>query len=133
MCVAYFFLCVYCRHQGTTLSGNFEDRCDINMNAETVLTCPYMVYATFSCFFTAGALFCSAHVPPAPLFPSPLTASHVRLLFTRRLLSCRNLQETGSYAEFSRLLQHTADGNVFKKVESCRQKRPASSFFFSRF
>lgn len=25
-------------------------------------------------------------------------------------------QETGSYAEFSRLLQHTADGNVFKKV-----------------
>lgn len=25
-------------------------------------------------------------------------------------------KETGSYAEFSRLLQHTADGNVFKKV-----------------
>lgn len=33
--------------------------------------------------------------------------------FGRRLLL---LQETGSYAEFSRLLQHTADGNVFKKV-----------------
>lgn len=31
-------------------------------------------------------------------------------------------QETGSYAEFSRLLQHTADGNVFKKVTVVRNE-----------
>ncbi|CAM9221779.1 unnamed protein product [Ectocarpus sp. 4 AP-2014] len=30
-------------------------------------------------------------------------------------------EETGSYAEFSRLLQHTADGNVFKKFLEERQ------------
>lgn len=30
------------------------------------------------------------------------------------------LQETGSYAEFSRLLQYTADGNIFKKVNPSR-------------
>lgn len=32
-------------------------------------------------------------------------------------------QETGSYAEFSRLLQHTADGNVFKKVSASAFRR----------
>ncbi|CAM9965324.1 unnamed protein product, partial [Hapterophycus canaliculatus] len=30
-------------------------------------------------------------------------------------------EETGSYAEFSRLLQHTADGNVFKKFLEDRE------------
>ncbi|CAM9883409.1 unnamed protein product, partial [Sphacelaria rigidula] len=35
--------------------------------------------------------------------------------------------ETGSYAEFSRLLQHTADGNVFKKFLEEREMGNNSS------
>lgn len=45
----------------------------------------------------------------------------------------RNLQETGSYAEFSRLLQHTADGNVFKKVALADRNDVLDSFFSAFF
>lgn len=54
-------------------------------------------------------LFC-AEGPPPRSFLQPA------FCLCRPLPSPMPSQTTGSYAEFSRLLQHTADGNVFKKV-----------------
>lgn len=98
-------------------------------NARVVLTCPYrVVCATFVFFYSRRNVLFRPRAPPLSLTTYSLSLSsfvHAALPF----ICHRTLQETGSYAEFSRLLQHTADGNVFKKVNLADRNDPRRFFF----